>query len=148
MKTKKTLARLLGEVMEQRDQAVKALAGAPAMLASARTQADQWRDEFNKEHRDYPLRVLRDAHGGDWTWATERVARRVHEDMGEDQVELRPDGDRWRAMWHYLPCKARRAEGARTEELGRSAPKPTAGEALLDMIRRGISTVEGNDEPA
>lgn len=148
MKTKKMLACLLGEVMEQRDNALSELKAAMITLESMNARQGIATGEIARLNCDYPLRVLRDAHGGDWTWAANNVARRVHEDMGEDQVELRADGDRWRATWHYYPCKARRAEGARTEELGSSAPKPTAGEALLDMIRRGVSIAEDVDEPA
>lgn len=148
MKTKTALARLLGEVVAQRDAARHDLRRAEDDLAALEERLHNASALLAATMRDYSLHVLRDAHGGDWTWAAPNVARRVRDDMGEDQVELRPDGDHWRVVWYYHPCKPRRADGAKVKELGRSYPKPTAGEALLDLMRRGIACVEGDDESA
>lgn len=138
MKTTKMLTRLLGEVMTQRDLAISERDEARHEESAAAMLLHAAEASVTAMERDYPLRLLRDATGLDWTWIYLHEGRCARALVGEDseyQMTLDERDGVWTATRTYYPPKP--GDVARRSPYGRIAGEgkgKTAGAAVCDSF--------------
>lgn len=144
MKGIKILTRLLGEVVQTRNEAILHAVQLDERVRELESQLENkgheiaaWHGRIEMERADYPLAILSDFTRVPWSWCgvsrVGEVARCVT-GAGEARVTLRCDEGGWHATWAHFPATRSLSVAPHQGSVFARGKGETVGGAVLDML--------------